>query len=41
MTAADRAQRVCAEMQADSCLSKPFGIDDLIAAVQQPSHYGH
>jgi CheY-like chemotaxis protein len=41
MTAAYRAERICAEMRADACLAKPFSIEDLLAAVERASHRGH
>jgi CheY-like chemotaxis protein len=41
MTAASRAEQVCAQMQADSCLAKPFSVDELLLAVQQAAHQGH
>lgn len=41
MTAAHRAERVCAEMQADACLAKPFNVEDLLAAVDRSYHQGH
>lgn len=35
MTAAEYAPPWCADVQADACLGKPFGLDELLSAVAQ------
>ncbi len=41
MTAATRAQRVCAEMGADACIGKPFDLDRLLQVVESQVHTTH
>ena len=40
MTAARQAPRWCADVRADACLGKPFGLEELLAAVGQALNSG-